>query len=146
MSLLVIVIIAFMFLEFANVLALYFRKDSKMFNSVGVFTAWEKSKQDTEIHNFTNYLVNWVAGTKLIFLAMLTVILIFANEQVQVWVLFALMMSIMSFYWKLYPMAKKMDQEGQLDPKNYSRTLGAMISVMVIIFLIVFVYTFIQLY
>jgi len=144
MNLLVIVIIAFMFLEFANVLALYFRKDSKMFNSVGVFTAWEKSKKDPEMHNFTSYLVNWVAGTKLIFLAMLTVILIFGDEQIQVWILLALIVSVMSFYWKLYPLAKKMDKEGQLEPKNYSRTLGAMISVLIIVFLIVFVYMFIQ--
>jgi hypothetical protein len=146
MNLLTIVIIAFMFLEFANVVALYIRKDSKMFNSVGVFTAWEKAKQDPEMHNFTSYLINWVAGTKLIFLSMLTVILIFGDEQIQVWVLLALIISIMSFYWKLYPLAKKMDREGQLDPKNYSRTLGVMISVFVIVFLMVFVWTFIQLF
>ncbi|MHA2025063.1 MAG: hypothetical protein ACW98U_04095 [Candidatus Thorarchaeota archaeon] len=146
MSLLVIVIIAFMFLEFANVLALYFKKDSKMFNSVGVFNAWEKSKQDPEMHNFTSYLVNWVAGTKLIFLSILIVILIFASEQTQVWVLLALIISIMSFYWKLYPLVKKMDRESQLTPSKYSRTLGVMISVFIIVFLIVFIYTFIQLY
>jgi hypothetical protein len=146
MSLLVIAILAFMFLEFANVLALYFRKDSRMFNSVGVFNAWEKSKQDPEMHNFTQYLVNWVAGTKLIFLSFLIVILIFANAITQLWILLALMISIMSFYWKLYPLVKKMDRESELTPMGYSRTLGVMISVLVIVFLIVFVYTFIQLY
>ena len=57
MSLLVIVMAAFMLLEFSNVLALYFRKDSKMTNSVGVFPAWEKSKSDSEMHDFVKYLV-----------------------------------------------------------------------------------------
>ena len=83
MSLLVIVIAVFMLLEFSNVLALYFRKDSKMANSVGVFKAWEKSKSDPEMHDFVKYLVNWIAGTKLIFLSLLTVILLFGTPLVQ---------------------------------------------------------------
>ena len=63
-----IVILAFILLEFSNVLALYFAPGSKYANAVGVFSAWEKSKQDPEIHDFVRYLVNWVAGAKLIFL------------------------------------------------------------------------------
>ena len=145
MSLLVIVMAAFMLLEFSNVLALYFRKDSKMANSVGVFNAWEKSKSDSEMHNFATYLVNWVAGTKLIFLALLTVIILFGTPMMHFWALWALMLSISTFYWKLYPLVKKMDNESQLTPKGYSRQLGVMISAFLIIFLIVFVYTFIQL-
>ena len=144
MSLLVIVIAVFMLLEFSNVLALYFRKDSKMANSVGVFKAWEKSKGDLEMHNFTSYLVNWVAGTKLIFLLLLTVILFFGTPMMHYWALWALMLSISTFYWKLYPLVKKMDKDDQLATKGYSRTLGAMITVMLVVFLIVSIYTLIQ--
>jgi hypothetical protein len=52
-----IVILAFMVLEFSNILALYFAPGSKYANAVGVFSAWEKSKQDPEIHDFVRYLV-----------------------------------------------------------------------------------------
>jgi hypothetical protein len=143
MSLLVIVMAAFMLLEFSNVLALYFRKDTKMANSVGVFTAWEKSKSDLEMNNFVKYLVNWVAGTKLIFLSLLTVILLFGTPMMHFWALWALMLSISVFYWRLYPIVKKMDKESQLTPKGYSRMLGVMISVFIIVFLVVAVYTLI---
>ncbi len=66
-----IVIVVFILLELSNVLALYFAPGSKMANAVGVFSAWEKSKQDAEIHDFVKYLVYWVAGAKLIFLLLL---------------------------------------------------------------------------
>ena len=45
-----IVLLAFVFLEFSNVLAMYFAPGSRYANAVGVFTAWEKSKQHPEIH------------------------------------------------------------------------------------------------
>ncbi|MFW9788009.1 MAG: hypothetical protein ACFFE2_04705 [Candidatus Thorarchaeota archaeon] len=144
MSLLIIAIAAFMILEFSNVMMLYFRKDSKIANSVGVFTAWEKSKSDPEMHNFTSYLVNWVAGTKLIFLLLLTVIILSGTPMMHFWALWALMLSISTFYWKLYPLAKKMDREDQLTPKGYSRTLAGMITVFLVAFLIVSIYTLIQ--
>ena len=144
MSLLIIVIVVFMLLEFSNVLALYFRKDSRTANSVGIFNAWEKSKSDPELHNFTTYLVDWVAGTKLIFLVLLTAIIIFGTPMMHFWALWALMISIASFYWKLYPLAKKMDKEDQITPKGYSRTLGTMITVFIIVFLSVAIYTLIQ--
>ena len=92
MSLLVIVMAAFMVLEFSNVLALYFRKDSTKANSVGVFKAWEKSKSDSEMHDFVKYLVNWVAGTKVIFLLLLTVIIIFGTPMMHFWAIWALML------------------------------------------------------
>ncbi len=144
MSLIVIVMAAFMLLEFSNVLALYFRKDSKMANSVGVFNAYEKSRSDSEMHNFVNYLVNWVAGTKLIFLLLLIVIILFGTTMMHFWALWALMLSISTFYWKLYPLVKKMDKEDQLATKGYSKTLGGMISVFLIVFLIVSMYTLVQ--
>jgi hypothetical protein len=134
MSLLLVVAIVFVLMEFSNVLVMYFRPGSTKANSVGVFNAWEKSKQDPEIHNFVKYLVNWVAGTKLIFLALLTVIILLGTPVVQFYGILALVVSIATFYWRLYPLIRTMDREDQVTPKNYSRTVAAMILVMIIIF------------
>ncbi len=134
MTFIVIVIIGFLFLESTNVVALYFFPDSKLANSVGVFKAWEKSKGDPEIHNFVKYLVNWVAGTKLIFIALLIVILLTADEQALLLTGAALTISIAVFFWRLYPMVRKMDHDDQLAPNNYSSLLGWMILGMIIIF------------
>ena len=74
-----IVIGFFIIIELTNVLALYFNPETKKGNGIGVFNAWEKSKLDPEMHNFVKYLVNWVAGSKLIFISLLIVILLTAN-------------------------------------------------------------------
>jgi hypothetical protein len=130
------VILLFIFLELCNVLALYFAPGSKYANSVGVFNAWEKSKQYPDIHNFIRYLVYWVAGAKLIFLALLTVILLFAPENVQRLSLLALALATLSFFWRLLPLIRQMDKAGQISPPNYSRILGIMIFVFVAVFVI----------
>jgi hypothetical protein len=78
-----IVILGFILLEITNVLALYFKPGSKKANAVGVFSAWERSKQYPEIHDFIKYLVNWIAGTKLIFLLLLGVIVFYGNFKIQ---------------------------------------------------------------
>lgn len=135
MSTITIAIIAFIVLEATNVVALYFFPGSKYANSVGVFKAWERSKQDPELHDFVKYLVNWVAGTKLIFILLLIVILYTADEQTLILTGAALAISIASFFWRLFPLIRKMDREGQIDPKNYSAVLGWMILVFVLVFL-----------
>ena len=81
MNILTIVIIGFLILEGTNVLALYFFPGSKYANAIGVFKAWEKSKGDPEVHDLVKYLVNWVAGTKLIFICLLIVILVIADDR-----------------------------------------------------------------
>ena len=100
------------------------------------FSAWEKSKQYPEIHDLVKYLVYWVAGTKLIFLLLLTVIIIFADAETQRISVMALVIAILSFYWRLFPLIRKMDQSGQIEPKNYSIVLGGMIFVFVTVLLI----------
>jgi hypothetical protein len=130
-----VVIIGFIILETTNVIALYFFPGSKYANSVGVFKAWERSKQEPEIHDFVKYLVNWVAGTKLIFLLLLVVILFTADVQGLFYTGVALVISISSFFLRLFPLIRKMDREDQVDPKNYSAILGLMISVFVLMFL-----------
>jgi hypothetical protein len=135
MNMISVVIIGFVVLEATNVVALFFFPGSKYANSVGVFKAWEKSKQVPEIHEFVKYLVNWVAGTKLIFLLLLIVILFTADEQGLFYTGAALVISISSFFWRLFPLIRKMDRGNQIDPKNYSAILGLMISVIVMVFL-----------
>ncbi len=136
MSFLKIVIIGFLVLETTNVVTLYFFPGSKYANGVGIFNAWEKSKSDPEIHNFVKYLVNWVAGTKLIFILLLIVIIYAADAQTQTFTAIALVISIASFFWRLFPLIRKMDAEGQITPKNYSTVLGWMILVFILVFLV----------
>ncbi|MFQ5436076.1 MAG: hypothetical protein ACE5FD_14475, partial [Anaerolineae bacterium] len=101
---------------------------SQLGNGVGVFNAWEKSKSDPEMHQFVRYLVFWVAGTKLIFIALLIVILFTANESTKLWTAAAMIASIASFFWRLFPMTRSMDNEGHISPPGYSKTLGVMIA------------------
>jgi hypothetical protein len=129
-----IVILGFIILETFNVIALYFVPGSKKANAVGVFSAWETSMQYPDIHNFIKYLVNWVAGTKLIFLLLLSVIVIFGNLEIQRLSLLALGLATLSFYWRLFPLIRKMDRNDQIRPKNYSIILGVMILIFVILF------------
>ena len=135
MNMISVVIVGFIVLEATNVIALYFFPGSQYANSVGVFKAWEGSKQEPEIHDFVKYLVNWVAGTKLIFLALLIVILFTADDQGLLFTGAALAISISSFFWRLFPLIRKMDRNNQIEPKNYSAILGLMISAFVLVFL-----------
>ena len=125
----------FLILEATNVAMLYFYPGSKYANGVGVFKAWEKSKHDPEIHNFVKYLITWVAGTKLIFILLLIVILFTADDQTLIFTSIALVVSIASFFWRLFPLIRKMDRDFQLDPKNYSAVLGWIILAFILLFL-----------
>jgi len=136
MTFIKVVIFVFILLEASNVLALYFAPGSKYANAVGVFTAWEKSKQYPEIHDFVKYLVYWVAGTKLIFLLLLAMIIIYADINTQRMSLIALIVATLSFYWRLFPLIKRMDKNGQIEPKNYSIVLGIMIFIFITVFVI----------
>lgn len=141
MSILFIAIILFIILEGTNIITLYFFPGSKIANGVGVFNAWEKSKADPEIHQFIRYLVNWVAGTKLIFIALLVVILFTGRDSTKLWAVVALILSILSFFWRLFPSIKKMDKNSQITPQGYSKTLGIMISCFVIGFCVALLFS-----
>jgi len=136
MNLLTIVTIGFLILESTNVIALYFFPGTKYANAIGVFKAWEKSKADPEIHDFVKYLVNWVAGTKLILISLLIVILIVADDRTLVFAGIALVISIASFFWRLFPLIRKMDKAGQIEPEKYSAVLGWMIGAFILVFLV----------
>jgi len=134
MNILTTVIIGFLILEAINVATLYFAPGSKLANGVGVFKAWEESKQYPDIHNFIQYLVNWVAGAKLIFISLLIVVLYFGDQNTLLFSAVALFASILSFYWRLFPLIRQMDQSSQIEPKNYSIALAIMILGFVVVF------------
>ena len=136
MTILYIVLILFILLELSNVLAMYFLPETKKANSVGVFNAWEKSKKDPEVHSLVKYLVNWVAGTKLIFILLLVIILYSGTMMTKTLSLIVLALTSGLFYWRLFPIIRKMDKNGEITPKGYSKSLGVMILTFIIVFLI----------
>jgi hypothetical protein len=128
--------VLFAALELMNVAALYFRPGSRKANGVGVFAAWERSKADPEVHSFVRYLVFWVAGTKLIFLALLAVIIVMGSDEAKTAASAVLAVSIAVFFWRMFPLARRIDAAGQMLPTGYSRVLGVMIGVLVAVFAI----------
>lgn len=139
MSLLDISIIIFIVMETANVCILYFAPDSRRGNGVAVFKHWESSKTDEDTHLFASYMTNWVAGTKLIFILLLIVVLLTANEVTKVCSVAVMIVSIATYFWRLHPIVKKLDQRGQITPSGYSKTLSLMIAGILIMFTIVLV-------
>lgn len=144
MNFMTIVTIGFLVLETMNVLALYFSPGTKYANSIGIFNAWEKSKYDPEVHDFVKYLVNWVAGAKLIFILLLIVILIYADDRTQLFAVISLIISIASFFWRLFPLMRGMDRQGQIEPKNYSLILGWMIGGFILVFSTSVIFAFLK--
>ena len=117
----------FLVLEAANVLTLYFAPGSKVGNGVGVFAGWTKSQEDADLHDFVRYLVFWVAGTKLIFIALWLVLLFTAGPVTQFWASAVMIPAIATFYWRLFPIIRRLDTRGQLVMPGYSKVLGWMI-------------------
>lgn len=143
MTFLTLAVILFLFLEILNVALLYFTPQTTKGNGLGVFKAYEKSKSDPEVHSLVKYLINWVAGTKLIFISLLLVVMVTGDARTQIWCVVALVISISVFYWRLYPAIKKIDSNNGITPKGYSKTLGVMIAVFIAVFLLVLVLSFI---
>lgn len=141
----VIAISIFVFLETLNIIILYFAPTSDKGNGVGVFNAYQKSKEIPEVHNFVKYLINWVAGTKLIFVCLLLVIIFTGSPTTIFYSIIALVISIASFFWRLFPLIKQMDKDQQITPKGYSKTLFVMILVFVVALTIAAVYSYMSL-
>ncbi len=124
----------FIFLESLNVLVLYFVPDLNKGNGVALFNFWHEAKKDPEQELFARYMAFWVAGTKLIFIALLAVVLFWADERTKVVSLMALTLTTATFFWKLYPIIQKLDGMGKITPKGYSKTLGLMIKGFITLF------------
>ncbi|MEG2896045.1 MAG: hypothetical protein RR887_10770 [Niameybacter sp.] len=134
MDILSIAIIVFCVMETANVLILYFSPDSRLGNGVAVFDSWEDAKKDESMDLFAHYMTYWVAGTKLIFIVLLLVVLFTGTELTKVWAVVAMILSIATYFWRLHPIIKKLDSLGKVTPKNYSKVLGWMITGFLIMF------------
>lgn len=131
MTMLQIGLMFFAIVELLNILALYQDPTVKYGNSVGVFNSFKKAKEDTEMNNFVTYLINWVAGSKLVFILLAMVIAIWGDKTIQQFAIVALILSILSFYIRLYPLLKKMDENGEITPKGYYLQLSTMILIFV---------------
>ena len=76
MNILQIGISVFVFIEFLNIMMLYFMPGSKMGNGVGVFNDYHTLNENEDSKEFVGYLINWVAGAKLIFIMIGIVVVI----------------------------------------------------------------------
>ena len=134
MDALSIVLSLFIFLEFLNVVILYKAPGSDKGNAMGVFKAYAKAKADPEVNQLVDYLVNWVAGTKLIFIVLLIGIIITGSPETKVFSVIALIFSIGTFFSRLFPIIKKIDLDGGLTINGYSRTLAVMVGSFIAVF------------
>lgn len=134
MNILDISIILFVIMESSNVIILYFKPEFKYGNGVSVFNNYELSKTDENAHLFVKYLVNWVAGVKLIFLFLLLVILFLGNNTLKIFAVIAMIISIASYFWRLAPLIKKLDDHNMITPKGYSKMLNINIIVFILMF------------
>ncbi len=143
MNLLDISIILFIIMESANVLILYFAQDFKHGNGVAVFKDWHKSKEDDNMHLFAKYMTFWVAGTKLIFIVLLLVILLTGSETTKIYGVGVMILSIATYFWKLHPIMRKLDEKDRITPKGYSKTLFSMILGFILMFTIALILHFV---
>ena len=127
MNILQIAILIFIVIESLNILTLYFNAGSRIGNGLGVFNAFEIAEKDDVVGPFVRYLIDWIAGAKLIFVLVGIAVLFSSEELVHMLVVIAFIISIISFYYRLFPMIKRLDMKGQITPKGYSKTLNYMI-------------------
>lgn len=142
MDILTIAIIIFCIMEFGNVMILYFKPNSRLGNGVAVFDNWFDSQKDENMSLFAHYMAYWVAGVKLIFIFLLLVIALFGNEMTKIFAVIAMILSISTYFFRLHPIIKKLDQNGKITPKGYSKTLGYMITGFLVMFSVAFIIYF----
>ncbi|MBT3190625.1 MAG: hypothetical protein HN736_01345 [Anaerolineae bacterium] len=128
MKTLQITLTVFALIETLNMLELYFLQNNCKFNGACIFSGWEKSKADPEVHALVRYLVNWLAGVKMIVIALVLVIVFTAPESTLLVTAIALIITIASFYWRLYPLLCSADKAGQLSPRGHSKRLSIMLA------------------
>lgn len=135
MNILQVVIIVFVVLEILNICVLYFSPFRKEGNGIGVFKTVEGIEDGSDVYKLVKYLTSWIANAKLIFVALAITIVIFGDETVQLHAALALIFSTFMFYITLYPILKKLDIEGKIEPKGYSKTLAYSILSFILIFI-----------
>lgn len=123
-----ITLLVFVGIEALNMLELYFLQDNCRFNGACIFSGWEKSKEDPEVHALMRYLVNWLAGVKMIVIGLVLVLIFTAPEKTLLLAAVALVITIGSFYWRLFPSLRTADKAGQIQSKGHSKRLGIMVA------------------
>lgn len=93
-------------MEFANVIILYFKPNSKLGNGVAVFDSWNDIKEDESLDLFGHYMAYWFARVKLIFIFLLLVVLFTGSEMTKIFAVVAMNLSIATYFWKLHPIKK----------------------------------------
>ena len=142
MNILQIGITVFIFIEVLNIIILYFYPTSKRGNGIGVFNSYHNIKEENK--DFVQYLIYWVAGTKLIFVMIGIVVIIFGNYETQLGTVVAFILSILTFYWKLYPIIKRLDSNDMISPKGYSKGLSRIIFAMISGFVVILILSIIS--
>ncbi len=134
MSMLEVAILLFILLELSNVLIIYFKPNFKYGNGLSVFKQWSQGEMDQSTHLFQRYMANWVANSKMIFIALLVVILSFGDDKIKLAAAIAMILSIALYYLTLHPLMVKMDAADLLQPKGYAKTLFLMITAFIVMF------------
>ncbi len=129
-----IAIVIFIVMELANVVILYFVPDSRLGNGVAVFNPWFSLKKNESTELFAKYMANWVAGSKLVFISLLIVIFITGDEATKLHSVLIMIFSISTYYIKLNPIIKKLDEKDELTPKGYSKVLPLLIGGILLLF------------
>lgn len=124
MNILQVVILVFVVLEILNIVVLYTSPTMMEGNGLGIFKKIHEIDENGETFQLIRYLTNWVANAKMIFAALAITIIIFGDETTQFHAALALMFSTLMFYFTMYPILKKMDMEGKLLKRGYSKTLA----------------------
>jgi len=135
MNILQISILLFILLETSNVIVLYFKPDFKKANGVGFFKAYKELDKNSKEYDLVNYLIKWVAGTKLIFIFLGLIIVLFGSIELQQLAVIVFIITISTFYFKLYPIIRDIDNKGDLEPIGYSKILGITIMIFMIVFM-----------
>ena len=121
-------------MELSNILVMYFKPNFKYGNSMNTFKQWYKAQEKEPERLFVKYMVNWVANCKLIFLALLVVVVLFGNKIIAVCAVIATIVSIGIYFVSLHPIIKKLDEMGEIQPKGYSKTLALTIGAFMVMF------------
>ncbi len=129
-------IITFIILEITNIFILYFKPGFKYGNSLSVFKNYTKNLENDEINLFNKYMANWVANTKVIFIALLIIIVILGNNDIKLVTSIVLIPCIFLYFIRLHPIIKQMDKNELLNQKGYSTTLASMIISFILLFIL----------
>lgn len=129
-----IAILIFLVMELSNIVILYFKPNFPYGNSMNTFKQWHAAQHQEADRLFVQYLVNWVANCKLIFLALLAVVLLFGGETITLCAVIATIFSIAIYFVTLHPILAKLDAMGEIQPKGYSKTLAWTIGAFIAMF------------